>query len=227
MTVPFHHHHIGQFNAAKFRNPPNIVASQVHQHDMFSPLFWIRKQLFFQSTIFSVGTTTTPSSCQRPHGHYIIDHSTHDLRRASNKSRVRCPKKKHERARVYRPQCAINLEGVAGNLQLQTLTDHYLKNIARFNVVYTSQHSLLEGRLRKITGELQRILGSISHVLTGQLIIRISKLLNHYINSGTRFIKRLPWLHLIGWLCERDHTHRFGNIIKHDHAIKKSEEQVG
>ena len=65
MGESFNTHIFFYFDRTKLTDLSDVISSQIHQHIVLCPLFFICQQLFFQFLIFLLGGSSRPGARQR------------------------------------------------------------------------------------------------------------------------------------------------------------------
>ena len=84
MGIAFNHHQIRHLNRPGFRNPSQVVAAQIHQHEVLRPLFFISQKLIGQSPVFLLGFSSGPGSGNGSKGGDAVFKAHHGFRRRSD-----------------------------------------------------------------------------------------------------------------------------------------------
>ena len=154
VAVPLDRHHVGQFDTAEFSDSADIVATQIHEHDVLGPLLRIGQQLAFQRLIVFNRLTATARAGKRPIGDHAVLDPAHDLRRRPHENHLRALAIEHERRRVHHPQRPIDVERLGLRGQREPLGKHHLEDIAGPDVFLARVDRRLE--LRPLEVALER-----------------------------------------------------------------------
>ena len=79
-------HQLRNVHCAVFTNPPQVVARQVHQHDVLGALFWIGQQFLFQAQIFVRRLAARARPGNRPDGGYALLQAYVHFRRSADQA---------------------------------------------------------------------------------------------------------------------------------------------
>ena len=81
MAVAFHRHHVAELHRTVAGDPADVVASEVHEHDVLGPLLGVGHQLGGELLVLLIGLATRPCAGERAQCHPVALHSNHYLRR--------------------------------------------------------------------------------------------------------------------------------------------------
>ena len=130
VTVALDGHEVGESHAAEFGHPPDVVAAEVHQHDVLGPLLGVGQQLLLQLGVECRGGPAAAGAGQRADGHLPVLHPTQDFRRRPDQGAAGGFQVEHERAGVDHPQRPVDVERVGGRLCAEPLAGHELEHVA-------------------------------------------------------------------------------------------------
>src|SRR5579871_187725 len=150
VRVPLDGHELFYVNSSVLADAAQIVAAEVHQHDVFGALLFIGEHLFFQTLVFRFVFSAPTGACNRPVENVAPLHFDQHFRRtAHNRDIVHLQKEKIGRG-IQRAQLAIDFEWRRLRLCGEALADDYLKDIAGANVFLCFANRSHVSRLGKI-----------------------------------------------------------------------------
>src|SRR5436190_17207297 len=107
MGIAFDGHGFSYPNAARFSNAADIVASEVHQHHVFSAFLRIRKQFPLQLDILFACRTPWSRASNRPHRDHPTFKSYQNFRRSSDNMEIAQVKVEHVWRWIERAQSPV------------------------------------------------------------------------------------------------------------------------
>ena len=141
MAEALHGHHHGRLDRAEFAYPAQIIAGQIHQHDVLGPLFGISQQIFGQTGVL-LGRTSPPSCARNGVNLSNAVFQTHvHLRAGADEPQVAGQiQEEHVGAGVGHAQGPIDGEGIGLGALAQALAEHDLEDIAGDDVFLGPSH---------------------------------------------------------------------------------------
>jgi len=82
--VPLHDHEIGNPHAAESCHPPNVVPSEIDEHEMLGAFLLVGQQLARQPRVRFSASTARPRPGDRPHRHAAVTKPHEELGRAAH-----------------------------------------------------------------------------------------------------------------------------------------------
>ena len=89
VRVPLDLHHVGELDGVVVGDPADVVAAQVHEHDVLGPLLGIGQQLGGQGTVLGLVAAPPPRARQGSDRDRSLLDPDQDLRRAADQVRNR------------------------------------------------------------------------------------------------------------------------------------------
>src|SRR5260370_10029994 len=151
VAVTLDRHLLRHFDAAELRDATEVVASEIDQHDVLGPFFWIDNQFLRELFVFRCIFPAAPRPGDRTNFGYALTQEYMNLRRTSyNREIFSELETKHIRRRIAEPERAIKIESVTPKLGLETLRQHNLKNFAGRDEFLGLSHHCFEFVSRRV-----------------------------------------------------------------------------
>ena len=229
MAVAFHRHHHRHAHAAILGDAAQVVAAQVHQHDMLSQLLGVGQQLGGQGGVLLLGLPAPARARNRvqvgeailqPHMH--LRAGTDDAQGfAADPGHALKIKKEHVRRRVEHTQRAVDRKWVGFSLAAEALAEHYLEDVAGGDKLLGLSHHRFILRLRAVADPCCTA-GEFASDRRCQWLAQIGDDLvdaRHGIGVGGAQVR----LHThVG-----DHGQAMAHVVKNDQVIGKEQHHVG
>src|SRR5210317_1135435 len=135
VTVALNDQQVPHFYTAASGDTANVVADEIDEHQVLSPLLWIGEQLFFKGQILLHRSAPRTGTCYRPEFHRISFFSDENFGRRADLNQI--PKFEIEkiRAGVNMPQGPIYRMWRELRPGMEALRQNYLKDITGQNVL--------------------------------------------------------------------------------------------
>jgi len=150
VAVPLDREQVADADAAELRDATDVVAGEVHEHDVLGPLLRVGQQFVGEPPVVVGCAAAGPGAGERAVGDLAVLDPAHDLRRRPHQRDVAGPDVEHERARVHHPQGAVHVERAGAGLGPEPLAEHDLEDVAGVDVLDRSADRRLELRLREV-----------------------------------------------------------------------------
>ena len=185
VAVVLHGHELGHADAAEPAHAAEVVAAEVHQHDVLGPLLLVGEQLLAEPLVLLQGGPAGTSARDRPRLRPPALHADQHLGGGPRDRARAVLQEVHVRRRVHHAQGAVDREGIAGTLDAAAPREHDLEDVSGGDVVLRRAHGLpvagavgeevaarvelrsppRGGHRRRRSGTAQVGLGGIEHVL--------------------------------------------------------------
>ena len=152
VRVALDFHHVGELHAAEFGDAADVVAAQVHEHDVLGAFLGVGQQLLGQRRSSASSLAPRPRPGQRADRHHAVLDPHQDLGRAADQAEVAERQIEQERARIHDPEDAVDVERLGRRLDLEPLAGHDLEDVARLDVLL----AMADDRPRMLAGEVGR-----------------------------------------------------------------------
>ena len=129
MGKSLHLHQLHHLHALILTDPTQIVSRQIHQHDVFRPLFGVRLHLFFISQILLRRLSPRPRARNRSDLHLPIFTTHMGLRRRADKGQSRHLQTEHIGRRVDRPKSPVQIDRPSIKRNGEPLGGDHLKDV--------------------------------------------------------------------------------------------------
>src|SRR6266516_2660620 len=133
----------GDFDAANFGDPPDIVAAEIEQHEMLGALLGIGEEFGFECLILARRCATWPGAGDRTDRHDATGGLHHDFRTGSGD----CETAEIEKIKIWRwidaAQSAIKRKRRQRERQRETLRQYDLKNVSGGDILLSAHHHAL------------------------------------------------------------------------------------
>ena len=152
MGVAHDSHEVGNFNRARFGDAPDVVAAQVHQHDVFGALLFVRLQLRGQGfVVFGCGPAR-PCACQGEVVDQPVINAHQQLRRRADYGKILQRQVVHIGRGVQGAQRPVDVQGRRRCGPGQTLGGHRLDDVSGVDVLLDLLHHRLVPLLGHVGG---------------------------------------------------------------------------
>ena len=148
---------LGHLHRPQRRHPPDVVAAEVEQHQMFGTLLRVGQQFRLQRLVFLIGRPAPPRARQRPDRHHAIAQPHQHLRRGPHDRKRPEIQIEQEGRRIDPPQRPIQGERRQREGHREALADDDLEGIARGDVLLAPPHRLDEPGLGKVRAWRRRV----------------------------------------------------------------------
>ena len=135
---------------------PDVVAPEIHQHDVLGALLLVALQLLAEPDVLSSVAPARPRAGDRMRLHLAALDAHQHLRRRADDRAVADAQEIHVGRRVDVPQRAVDREGVGVDGRLEALRQHDLVDVAGGDVLLRRPHHLLELLARDVRRHLER-----------------------------------------------------------------------
>jgi len=137
-------HELGNADRSVLRDPPDVVAAKVDEHDVLGPLLLVTFQLLRQPGVFlaALSPWTRARDGMRLHAS-ALDADQHFGRGADDGNSAHADEV-HVRRRVDVSERAINGKWIRGDVRLETLRQHHLIDVAGGDVLFGGADAVLE-----------------------------------------------------------------------------------
>ena len=115
-------------------DPADVVAAQVHEHDVLGPFLGVGQQFLGQGPVLGLVLAPPPRAGERADRDRPVLDPDQDLRRAADQAEVVERQVEQERAGVDDPEHAVDVERVGRGLDLEPLAGHDLEDVAGLDV---------------------------------------------------------------------------------------------
>jgi len=137
--IAFDHHQVLELHGAWLANPAQIVAGQVHQHDMLGAFLGVRQQLLGQRCIGCGIRAAAPGAGNGPQRGQSLPvlpllHLDHHLGAGADELPVPEIEVGHIGAGIHQPEAAVDRKGFMGQGGLQALAEHQLERVSGHDV---------------------------------------------------------------------------------------------
>ena len=139
---PLDGHVFFYFHRPKLADLSDIIPSQIHQHIVLGPLFFVCQQFFFQPLVFLFRGSSWPGACQREGVKRPILQLHQRLRGSSGNLHIVTGKIKHVRRRIQCSQYPVGIEKASFIVCFQPVGKHHLENIALPDIVLGFLHHI-------------------------------------------------------------------------------------
>jgi hypothetical protein len=112
--VPLDGHERSQADRSELRHTPNVVPSQVHQHQVLCPFLGVCLQLVSEGSVLLGRRPARSRPRNRPEGDFAVFHPDQDLRRASDQVDIIAMEIVEVGSGIERAKVAIGEKGVRG-----------------------------------------------------------------------------------------------------------------
>ena len=134
MRVLFREHELLDPHRSVLTDTPQIVATQIHQHQMLGPLLLILEQFFFKCLLFC-RIAATPAGTRDGTILKVRSLNTDQhLRRRAGDAHILTLEKEHIGRRIQKTKGSIDVKGIARIVGFKTLGEHHLENVSGRNV---------------------------------------------------------------------------------------------
>jgi len=144
-------HEVGDGDGGGIAHPGEVVPGEVHEHQVFGAFLRIGPQLLRQRPVLLGGGAAGTRARDRVGARGPSLHADQGLRRGADDvdaaalaARVRQRDEVHVRARVGRPQDAVDLEGVRLAVHVHPEREHHLEHLAVPDRLLARPHGCLE-----------------------------------------------------------------------------------
>ncbi len=137
-------------------DPADVVAAQVHQHDVLGPLLGVGEQFVGQGPVFLLAPAAATGPGQGADRHDPLLDPHEDLRRAADQGEIAERQVEQERAGIDDAQHPVDVERVGAGLDLEPLAGHDLEDVARLDVFLAVADDLLVPLAGEVGPERQR-----------------------------------------------------------------------
>ena len=117
-----------------------VIAPQIHEHDVFGALFGVGAEFGFEAQVFFFVAAARTRSGDGPVEDVAALHLDEHFRGAANDGNVSEAQKKHVRRGIQRAQGAIDLKRVRLRARGKTLAQDHLKDVAGADVLFRFAH---------------------------------------------------------------------------------------
>src|SRR5207247_4547811 len=126
-------------------NAPDIIAREVHEHDVLRALLRVSEELGGASFVLRSSEAARARPCDGTNLDHVAGQSDVHLRRAPNKRKIVAEvQTKHVRRRIDETKAAIEIERPAREIRFEALRQNHLENIAREDVYLGSVNHALK-----------------------------------------------------------------------------------
>ena len=143
MAVALQGHQLGDLHGAELGHPTDVVASEIDEHDVLGNFLRVLLQLAGHTTVIIVITASTASARYGPADNRAAQHLHHRLGRTARNGDIRVAQEVHVRAGVHLPKHPIEVERVGLEVDVVTLSEHHLEDVAGQDVFLGHLHRLL------------------------------------------------------------------------------------
>ena len=153
MGVPFHHHEVGHLHGAVFAHAAQVVAPQVHQHDVLGPFLGVRLQVGLQGRVLFWGAPPRPGACDGSGFGHAVPQTDQHLRRRADKAYPRPAPQvqvEHVGGRIEATQHPVDAQRMGAGGAGEPLGKYHLEDVAGRDVFLGPPHHGLEGFLREV-----------------------------------------------------------------------------
>ncbi len=130
MGIALHLHVAFQTDAARPGHAAQVVAAQIHQHDMLGPLLGVVAQFGGQTGILQLIPAPPPRARygRKPQASFLT--TDHDLRRGTEQGQIREAHVKHVGRSVEAAHAPVKFKRIAGKGRGKAYRGHYLDGLA-------------------------------------------------------------------------------------------------
>ena len=154
MAVTLQRHHLGDLLGAERHHPAHVVAGQVHEHDVLGHLLGMLAQLGTQSAVLLLRSAPVAGAGDRPGDDLAVQQLHHRLGRRPHEGHLAMAEQVHVRARVDLAEHPVDVEGVGVELEVETLRQDHLEDVAGEDVLLGRLHGSLIGAPAQVGGHL-------------------------------------------------------------------------
>ena len=137
-------HELVHLHRAHPGHPADVVASEVHQHDVLGALLRVGQQVLLQLPLFLRVAAPGPGAGDGPKLDVLAGEADEDLRGGADDLEVVQLQEEHVGRRVGEPQGAVDLERLDLRARLQPLGQHHLDDVAGGDVLLALAHHGVE-----------------------------------------------------------------------------------
>ena len=227
VRIPLDLHHVRELDRAVIGDPADIVASQVHQHDVLGPLLGIGEQLVGQLAILGLGASPPTGPRQRTDRHEPLLDPHQDLGRTADQREIAEREIEQERTGIDDPEDAVDVEWPGAGLHFESLARDDLEDVARLDVLLAMPDDGLVLAAGEIGSDFQRhrgVRGDVAHAQVGTAAGEAGDQLVDAIAS--RLVGRL-WVRRRTDVGLRNDQDRLADVVEQDHAIVEGEREIG
>ncbi len=229
VAVAFDGHDVVDLHAAQLGGAADVIAAQVHEHDVLGTFLGIGEEIFFEGFVFGIRRAATPRACEGAVGDDAVLDAAHDFRAAAHEDAIRARQIKHEGAGVDHAQRAVDIEGSRGGRRLQALRKNHLKNVAGLDVFLCREDGLLVLLFRRIGGERRpHLFGQVhrGHFKRDRLIECGDDAIDAGHRVGINLLVRPP-IPRPACVGVGDDEDGFLDVVEDDEVVVDAEEEVG
>ena len=125
----------GHLDRADLRDPADIVAAEVQQHQVFGQFLGVAQQVGGQRLVLGCVAAALAGAGERADGDRFVAQPDEDFRAGPDDGEAAEIEEEQEGRRVQPPQRAVQGEGRQGEWHLEALAEHHLEHVARLDIV--------------------------------------------------------------------------------------------
>ena len=220
-------HQIGELHAVVLGDPADVIAAQVHEHDVLSPFLGIGQQLGRQGTVLGLVPAPPPGARQGPDGDCTLLDPNQDLRRAADQAKIVEGQVEQERAGIEHPEHPVDVERPGAGLELEPLTGHDLEDVAGLDVFLAVPDDLLVSIPGEIGGRRGTARSLGIQVAERQLGSGGGESPDEIVDPGTGRGVSLAGVDAGPEMRLRHNQDDLANMIEQHHAVEEREREVG
>ena len=149
VAVALHEHQVRHLHGAGFGHPAQVVASQVHQHEMFGALLLVHQQLVGQGPVFLFVAAPRPGAGDGTQGGDPVFQADHGLGRRADQDELVQVHEEEIGRRIDVALGPVKGPGVGRRRAGERLADDRLDDVAGPDVVLDPRDPLAERLLRQ------------------------------------------------------------------------------
>ena len=150
MAVALDREFLRHLDRTHLRDPPDIVAAEIEQHQMLGAFLLVGQKLRREALVLGLRLAAPACSGDRPDGDFAVAHAHQDFRARTDdleRAEIEVAKK---RRRIDPPQRPVERKGGQREGRRKALREDNLKNIARADIILGALDHLEEALLRRV-----------------------------------------------------------------------------
>ena len=210
-------HALGHAHAPDLRHAADVVAAEIHQHDVLGPLLRIGQQVLLQRDILlaRAASRTRPGNGPQRDGVALQPHQ--DLRRSTHDMEIAHVEIEHVWRRIERPKRAIQRQRRGGIRVADALRQHHLHDVAVVDVALGSFHRLYE----RILAELM-LDGTGRHRCLFRHLDGLAQLRRQLLQPRLRTLKSIR----LAWIGKDDEIQLAGQVIDDGQLLRQQQQDI-
>ena len=141
---------LGDFDRAGRGDPPDVVAAEVHQHDVLGDLLRVVQKLLFEPEIIPLHGAARTRTGDRTHGDFAAFDAHHHLRRGTRQREFAELQEEQIGRGVDRAKAPIDVEWRGAERAFEALRENHLDDVTRVHVLLRAPHHCLVVSLAEV-----------------------------------------------------------------------------